>query len=330
VAVFFVTSSDSASFVVDMITSGGHPNPPIWQRVFWAVAEGTCAGVLLYAGGSQALSALQTAVVAIGLPFCFVLIGICVSLLRALRDEADVAELELGPRLALAGGEAAFASQLATRDVSSSERARFARAVRNVAEEENLEGAQLAAGAGASGSAEMAAPGSVREAVTAHTKSGRPVAIPSYRFERILVPSDYSEHSLRAVGFACQLADRLGAKAKVDVLHVTPPPVDYLPIDEWIWGETREPSQVASKLKEAARKALGAYTRTLPAGVRSRIDIRLEIGVPYRVILSVAQEGEYDLMVLGTHGRSASQQVRLGSVAERIVRFAPCTVITVL
>jgi choline-glycine betaine transporter len=87
VAVFFVTSSDSASFVVDMLTSGGHPNPPVWQRIFWATAEGACAAVLLYAGGKQALTALQAAVVSIGLPFCLVLIFIALSLIVALRRD---------------------------------------------------------------------------------------------------------------------------------------------------------------------------------------------------------------------------------------------------
>jgi choline/glycine/proline betaine transport protein len=76
VAVFFVTSSDSASFVVDMLTSGGHPDPPRWQRVFWATAEGACAAVLLYAGGREALTALQAVVVSIGLPFCVVILAI--------------------------------------------------------------------------------------------------------------------------------------------------------------------------------------------------------------------------------------------------------------
>jgi choline/glycine/proline betaine transport protein len=88
VAVFFVTSSDSASFVVDMLTSGGHPNPPRWQRVFWACAEGACAAVLLYAGGEQALAALQAAVVSIGLPFCLVLLLVAGNLVVALRREA--------------------------------------------------------------------------------------------------------------------------------------------------------------------------------------------------------------------------------------------------
>lgn len=87
VAVFFVTSSDSASFVVDMLTSGGHPDPPIWQRVFWASAEGACAAVLLYAGGEAALTALQAAVVSVGLPFCLILLAMAYSLIKALRAE---------------------------------------------------------------------------------------------------------------------------------------------------------------------------------------------------------------------------------------------------
>ncbi|MGD2070552.1 MAG: BCCT family transporter [Gemmatimonadota bacterium] len=87
VGVFFVTSSDSASLVVDMLTSGGRPDPPRWQRVFWATAEGACAAILLYAGGERALTALQAAVVSIGLPFCVVLLGVGVSLVVALRRE---------------------------------------------------------------------------------------------------------------------------------------------------------------------------------------------------------------------------------------------------
>ena len=58
ITLFFVTSSDSASFVIDMITSGGDENPPVVQRVFWAISEGVVAAVLLIVGG---LGALQTA-----------------------------------------------------------------------------------------------------------------------------------------------------------------------------------------------------------------------------------------------------------------------------
>ncbi len=84
IAIFFITSSDSGSFVVDMLTSGGNPTPPLWQRVFWAVSEGLLAAVLLMLGG---ISALQAGAISTGLPFCLVLIAICFSLLRSLRTE---------------------------------------------------------------------------------------------------------------------------------------------------------------------------------------------------------------------------------------------------
>lgn len=84
VMTFFVTSSDSGSLVIDIITSGGSPEPPTWQRVFWAITEGVVAAVLLLAGG---LGALQTASIASALPFAFVLILICVGLLSGLRTD---------------------------------------------------------------------------------------------------------------------------------------------------------------------------------------------------------------------------------------------------
>ncbi|MCB7136528.1 BCCT family transporter [Cellulosimicrobium marinum] len=84
IVVFFVTSSDSGSLVVDMLASGGNPNPPTWSRVFWAVVEGLLAIALLLAGG---LEALQTAAILIALPFSVVLIGMAVSTIKALRVE---------------------------------------------------------------------------------------------------------------------------------------------------------------------------------------------------------------------------------------------------
>jgi choline/glycine/proline betaine transport protein len=85
VALFFVTSSDSGSYVVDTLTSGGHPDPPVWQRIFWASAEGVVAAVLLAVGG---LAALQSAAINTGLPFCAVLLLAAVCLVRAVRSES--------------------------------------------------------------------------------------------------------------------------------------------------------------------------------------------------------------------------------------------------
>ncbi|MCF7791396.1 MAG: BCCT family transporter [Victivallales bacterium] len=87
VVFFFVTSSDSASLVVDILTSGGKKNPPVWQKIFWANAEGLVAIILLVAGG---LTALQTAVITTALPFCVIMIAICYCLWKALKTETEI------------------------------------------------------------------------------------------------------------------------------------------------------------------------------------------------------------------------------------------------
>ena len=81
IVLWFVTSSDSASFVIDMLTSGGDTNPPKIQRLFWAGTEGVIAAVLLAAGG---LGALQAASIVSGLPFAVVIVIMMYSLLRGL------------------------------------------------------------------------------------------------------------------------------------------------------------------------------------------------------------------------------------------------------
>jgi choline/glycine/proline betaine transport protein len=87
VTIFFVSSSDSASFVVDMLTSGGHPEPPVWQRIFWATAEGATAAILLYTGGSEVLAGLKAGVVSFGLPFTALMLVMCYGLYKALKEE---------------------------------------------------------------------------------------------------------------------------------------------------------------------------------------------------------------------------------------------------
>jgi len=82
VITFFVTSSDSGSLVVDMLTSGGKEESPRWQRVFWAVLEGVIAAVLLLVGG---LNALQTATIVSALPFTAIMLFVCWGLYRALK-----------------------------------------------------------------------------------------------------------------------------------------------------------------------------------------------------------------------------------------------------
>ena len=84
VIVFFVTSSDSGSLVIDTITAGGKVDAPVAQRVFWAIFEGLVAIVLLLGGG---LAALQAGAIATGFPFAILMLLMMYATWRALATE---------------------------------------------------------------------------------------------------------------------------------------------------------------------------------------------------------------------------------------------------
>ncbi|MCE7567628.1 BCCT family transporter [Aliivibrio fischeri] len=87
VLVFFITSSDSGSLVIDSITAGGKVDAPMPQRVFWAFMEGAIAVALLWVGGTEAIQALQAGAISTALPFTLILLAMCVSLLMGMRTE---------------------------------------------------------------------------------------------------------------------------------------------------------------------------------------------------------------------------------------------------
>ena len=84
VAIFFITGADSASIVMGMLSQHGEEHPMRWLVIFWGVAQGAVAGVLLFSGG---LGALQTLVIIVAGPFMLVICAMCVSLMKALREE---------------------------------------------------------------------------------------------------------------------------------------------------------------------------------------------------------------------------------------------------
>ena len=86
ITIFFITSSDSGSFVDDMVTSGGDPNPPVAQKVFWAFSEGAVACTLLLTGG---LEGLRTASLTSGLPMSIILLVSGVGLYKALSNDHE-------------------------------------------------------------------------------------------------------------------------------------------------------------------------------------------------------------------------------------------------
>ncbi len=85
ITIFFVTSADSGSLVIDTITAGGKMDAPVQQRVFWCISTGLVSIALLLGGGMASLQALTTS---IGLPFCFILLLMCVSIMMGLLQES--------------------------------------------------------------------------------------------------------------------------------------------------------------------------------------------------------------------------------------------------
>ena len=84
IAIFFVTSADSGSLVMDIITAGGKLDAPVAQRVFWCLLAGMVAVALMLGGG---LGSLQAMTICVGLPFAVVLLLMCAGLLKGLREE---------------------------------------------------------------------------------------------------------------------------------------------------------------------------------------------------------------------------------------------------
>jgi len=87
IAIFFITSADSGSLVIDMLASGGDTNPPKWSRILWAGLGGVVAIALLLAGG---LAALQTGAILTAIPVSIVMIGMCIATYKAFRSEHEI------------------------------------------------------------------------------------------------------------------------------------------------------------------------------------------------------------------------------------------------
>ena len=134
-------------------------------------------------------------------------------------------------------------------------------------------------------------------------------------FHSILVPVDGSPASLAALDHAILLAE--DSEAKIDVL--------YVEISAELGAEAASPPITRLEIERAVDDAIErAMTR-----VDGRITRRIASGDPLRTIVETARDGQYDLIVIGTHGRVGRLHAMLGSVAEGVVRNAPCPVLTV-
>lgn len=139
---------------------------------------------------------------------------------------------------------------------------------------------------------------------------------------KILVPTDFSAHSKEAQAWAVELARRY--EASLTLIHVYQPISYALPE-----GYVLPSANLLADLEVSLGRALDGAKQALEASSGLRVDNALMQGVPYVEIVRFAREGSYDLIVLSTHGRTGLRHVLLGSVAEKVVRKAPCPVLTV-
>lgn len=141
-------------------------------------------------------------------------------------------------------------------------------------------------------------------------------------FGRILVPVDFSAYSAEATRVATDLARRYDAT--LTLMHVYDPLAYALPD-----GFTPFPPLQHERLFEALQDQLaGAKAHALEAGA-PRVATKLLQGSVAAQISEFAERGEFDLVVMGTHGRTGVKHLVLGSIAESVVRTAPCPVLSV-
>jgi nucleotide-binding universal stress UspA family protein len=144
-----------------------------------------------------------------------------------------------------------------------------------------------------------------------------------FEIRSILAPTDFSAHSERAVRYACGLAERMGSELHLvhilsEILPTGPDPL-LMPV---------MPPEYYEENEERARETLGRLLDPAWGSPRSVVTA-VRWGSPVETIVAYAEDLRVDLLVIATHGRTGLSHVLLGSVAERIVREAPCPVLTI-
>jgi nucleotide-binding universal stress UspA family protein len=141
---------------------------------------------------------------------------------------------------------------------------------------------------------------------------------------RILVPIDFSEASLRALDHAAALSTRLNGELMV--LHAVEP--IFYPVAGTVYGVNFDIGNVYEQVERSAREQLTRLAGTLRA---RRVEAKMLLcsGSAAAAIVAHAKKLKVDLIVIATHGRTGLSHLLLGSVAERVLRSAPCPVLTV-
>jgi nucleotide-binding universal stress UspA family protein len=140
---------------------------------------------------------------------------------------------------------------------------------------------------------------------------------------RILVPTDFSKHSDNAVKYAAAFAEKFAAE--LHFLHVVQDMAVFIPEAVLMTPAMTPPvEQFRSAARAALEKVMKDHNLT---GLK--VTTEIAEGVPFAEIVRAARDKDVDLIVMGTHGRTGLAHMLLGSVAEKVVRKAPCPVLTV-
>ena len=144
------------------------------------------------------------------------------------------------------------------------------------------------------------------------------------RMQRILSPTDFSDLAVHSTEYACAFAEKFGAE--IHVVHVVDEAYQY-----WMaMGPNSLPvGPTPEELLGGAKEQMQRWQKERFAGLARQPVTDVMVGRPFLEIIRYARESQVDLIVMGTHGRSGLTHVLLGSVTEKVVRKAPCPVLTV-
>ena len=144
------------------------------------------------------------------------------------------------------------------------------------------------------------------------------------QIQKILCPTDYSEHSAIAVEYARKFAEKFNAE--LHLLHVIDDVYQY-----WVAGTENAAPYVISdtELLDAAKENMQRFVDSHFTEYQGQLVRATASGKPYLAIIEYAEENDIDLIIISTHGHTALTHMLIGSVTERVVRKANCPVMTV-
>ena len=163
-------------------------------------------------------------------------------------------------------------------------------------------------------------------------EAAKPVVIPEsvritrealmiQNIKKILTPIDFSEHSMEAMRGAMELAKDLGAD-EVHLMHVIAPQQSFIPSTI---EQNRELAREGAMIEQAEQEL--ARIKKDELGDSKKVFTFAVVGPPVQKLVDYAKDQAIDLIVVATHGRSGGERILIGSVTEKLVRSAPCSVL---